>query len=168
MDGITILAYNPDYDFEQGIYAIIFVLIMVYNFRVGFVKVFGSDSEEDGGSYTEEYYKPSLVVADVRKRNKEPFNKGDWDEICRMAIDNAKEGDHRARDWVMKNVVVSNSAKDSNSFDPTPKSVLNDAVETLRSMGHTKKDAVDLVKAATKLRKYDSVESLVRDVYKKG
>ena len=166
MVGISIFAYNPDYDFEQGIYAIIFVLIIFYNFRVGFVKVFGPDSEEDKKTYTE----PSLVVSDVRvtRKNREPFNKDDWDEICRMAIENAKEGDHRAREWVMKNVVTGSDTKDNVSFNRTPKSVMHDAVETLRSMGHTKKEAVDLVKAVTKSRIYDDVETLVKDVYRKG
>ena len=85
-----------------------------------------------------------------------------------MAIENAKEGDHRAREWVMKNVVTGSDTKDNVSFNRPPKAVMHDAVETLRSMGHTKKEAVELVKAVTKSRIYDDVETLVKDVYRKG
>ena len=168
-----VLGYSPNYDWEQGIYAIIFVAIMSYHFRAGLVEIFASDKDE------EESYIPcppilAVDTVEVTKKSKEPFGEDDWDEICRTAIESAKEGDHRARDWVMKNVVVSASSsasrdtKDSVVLDPTPKSVVDDAVATLRSMGHTKKDAVGRVNAAIKLKKYDNVETLIKDLYKKG
>ena len=173
-----VLGYSPNYDWEQGIYAIIFVAIMSYYFREGLVTIFASDKDEE-----ESYIPCSPILAvdtvEVTKKSKEPFGEDDWDEICRTAIESAKEGDHRARDWVMKNVVVSagsassassasRDTKDSVALDPTPKSVVDEAVAFLRSMGHTKKDAVGRVNAAIKLKKYDNVEILIKDLYKKG
>ena len=43
---MTMLAYTPNFNGEQAIYGIIFVLIIAYNFRVGFLKVFVDDDED--------------------------------------------------------------------------------------------------------------------------
>jgi hypothetical protein len=169
---MTILGYSPNYDWDQGIYAIIFIAIMSYNLRVGFIKLF-SDEEED--NYDKAYVPcaPRAIIDTVKvtKKSKEPFGKDDWDEICRMAIESAKEGDHRARDWVMKNVVVGTSAsggtKGRASFDSTPKSLINDAVEFLRGLGHSKAEASRMVNAVARSKKYDNVEDLIKDLYKK-
>ena len=105
------------------------------------------------------------TVAPVRKKSRKPFSEDDWDEICRMAIDDAKGGDHRAREWVVKHVLKKEEVKDKIS---TPKTVVEDAVETLRSMGHSKAEATRMVNQAVKSKKYHSVESLLKDIYKKG
>ena len=177
---MTILAYAPNFDTEQAMYAIIFVAIIAYNFRVGFLKVF-VDYDEDVVSYAAPTPAPVVTtVASVRKKSKEPLSDDDWDEICRAAVEEAKEGDHRARDWVVKNVgrfggatagsrrPAAATTKNTTPKYTTPKSVIDDAVATLRSIGHTKKDATDQVNAAIKLKKYDNVESLIKDLYKKG
>ena len=172
---MTILAYTPDFNGEQAIYGIIFVLIIAYNFRVGFLKVF-VDDDEDAVSYATSApavapaaapATPVVVktVAPVRKKSRKPFSEDDWDEICRMAIDDAKGGDHRAREWVVKHVLKKEEVKDKIS---TPKTVIEDAVETLRSMGHSKAEATRMVNQAVKSKKYHSVESLLKDIYKKG
>ena len=82
-----------------------------------------------------------------------------------MAIDDAKGGDHRAREWVVKHVLKKEEVKDKIS---TPKTVVEDAVETLRSMGHSKAEATRMGNQAVKSKKYHSVESLLKDIYKKG
>ena len=169
------LAYTPDFNGEQAIYGIIFVLIIAYNFRVGFLKVF-VDDDEDAVSYATSApavapaaapATPVVVktVAPVRKKSRKPFSEDDWDEICRMAIDDAKGGDHRAREWVVKHVLKKEEVKDKIS---TPKTVVEDAVETLRSMGHSKAEATRMVNEAVKSKKYHDVESLLKDLYKKG
>ena len=179
---MTIFAYAPNFDTEQAMYAIIFVAIMSYNLRIGFLKMFVDDEDDEN-------YAPASVVttvasvpvvttvASVDRKSRKSFNKDDWDEICRTAIEKAKEGDHRARDWVVKNVgnfgnvfaaTTSSSPADTTPKHTTSKSVIDDAVAFLRSMGHAKKDAVDRVNAAIKLKKYDNVEILIKDLYKKG
>ena len=162
------LAYTPDFNGEQAIYGIIFVLIIAYNFRVGFLKVF-VDDDEDAVSYATSAPAAAPVVvktvAPVRKKSRKPFSEDDWDEICRMAIDDAKGGDHRAREWVVKHVLKKEEVKDKIS---TPKTVVEDAVETLRSMGHSKAEATRMVNEAVKSKKYHDVESLLKDLYKKG
>ena len=173
---MTIFAYAPNFDTEQAMYAIIFVAIMSYNLRIGFLKMFVDDEDDED----DENYAPAPVVttvASVDRKSRKSFNKDDWDEICRTAIEKAKEGDHRARDWVVKNVgnfgnvfaaTTSSSPADTTPKHTTSKSVIDDAVAFLRSMGHAKKDAVDRVNAAIKLKKYDNVEILIKDLYKKG
>ena len=173
---MTILAYAPNFDTEQAMYAIIFVAIIAYNFRVGFLKVFVEDQDDENYATapvatTVTSVPIATTVASVdRKRSRKPFNKNDWDEICSAAIEDAKKGDYRARDWVAKNVgnFGNVSATHTSPKHITPKSVIDDAVATLRSMGHTKKDATDQVNAAIKLKKYDNVENLIKDLYKKG
>ena len=164
------LAYTPDFNGEQAIYGIIFVLIIAYNFRVGFLKVF-VDDDEDAVSYATSApavapaaATPVVVktVAPVRKKSRKPFSEDDWDEICRMAIDDAKGGDHRAREWVVKHVLKKEEVKDKIS---TPKTVVEDAVETLRSMCHSKAEATRMVNEAVKSKKYHDVESLLKDLY---
>ncbi len=171
---MTMLAYTPNFNGEQAIYGIIFVLIIAYNFRVGFLKVF-VDDDEDAVSYATPTPAATpaaapatpvvKTVATVRKKSRKPFSEDDWDEICRMAIDDAKGGDHRAREWVVKHVLKKEEVKDKIS---TPKTVVEDAVETLRSMGHSKAEATRMVNQAVKSKKYHSVESLLKDIYKKG
>ena len=173
---MTIFAYAPNFDTEQAMYAIIFVAIMSYNLRIGFLKMFVDDEDDED----DENYAPAPVVttvASVDRKSRKSFNKDDWDEICRTAIDEAKEGDHRARDWVVKNVsgfggavatASSSSPTPTTTKDATPKSVIDDAIATLRSMGYTKKDAVGRVNAVIKLKKYDDVGTLIKDLYKKG
>ena len=179
---MTILAYAPNFDGEQAIYAIIFVAIISYNLRLGFLKVFVED--EDYEKYatapvvtTVTSVPVATTVASVDRKSRKPFNKNDWDEICSAAIEDAKKGDHRAREWVVKNVgnfgnvftaTTRNSPADTTPKHTTPKSVIDDAVAFLRSMGHTKKDATDKVNAAIKLKKYDNAETLIKDLYKKG
>ena len=167
------LAYTPDFNGEQAIYGIIFVLIIAYNFRVGFLKVF-VDDDEDAVSYATSApavapaaATPVVVktVAPVRKKSRKPFSEDDWDEICRMAIDDATRGEHRAREWVVKHVLKKEEVKDKIS---TPKTVVEDPVETLRSMGHSKDEATRMVNEAVKSKKYHDVESLLKDLYKKG
>ena len=163
------LAYTADFNGEQAIYGIIFVLIIAYNFRVGFLKVF-VDDDEDAVSYATPAPAPAApvvvkTVASVGKKSRKPFSEDDWDEICRMAFDDAKGGDHRAREWVVKHVLKKEEVKDKIS---TPKTVVEDAVETLRSMGHSKAEATRMVNQAVKSKKYHSVESLLKDIYKKG
>jgi len=179
---MTILAYAPNFDTEQAMYAIIFVAIISYNLRVGFLKVFADDDE--GYAYapapvvtTVATVPVATTVVSVDRKSRKSFNKNDWDEICRTAIEKAKEGDHRARDWVVKNVgnfgnvfaaTTSSSPAHTTPKHTTSKSVIDDAVTFLRSMGHTKKDATDQVNAVIKLKKYDNVEILIKDLYKKG
>ena len=113
-----------------------------------------------------------------------PMTEGDWNTICRAAIEEAKAGNASARTWVTKNV-VGNSSKPSKpkpkpkpkpklktkpkpqSYNGTPADIANDAVSVLRNAGHTKTEAIKKVKACLKEKTYNKVEDLISDAFTK-
>jgi len=98
---------------------------------------------------------------------------GDWDAICQTAIEQAKKGDHRARDWVVKHMCNSETPTEpvacSSGTSPVTnnqdKTVVEDAVNTLHSAGYNKSQARKIVNELIKDRTYDNVEDLIRDVF---
>ena len=93
----------------------------------------------------------------------------DWNVICRTAIEKAKAGDSNARNWVTKNVIEnpSNSEKPTPNSSGTSQQVIKDAVDILRKSGHTKADAVKIVRERVKAKTYTDVVALVADAFAK-
>ena len=97
----------------------------------------------------------------------------DWDAICQMAIEQAKNGDHRARDWVVKHMCSDGASTDINtSSSKTPpvknnqdKIVVEEAISTLHNAGYNKAEAKKIIRELVKGRTYDSVEELIKDVF---
>jgi hypothetical protein len=97
----------------------------------------------------------------------------DWDAICQMAIEQAKRGDHRARDWVVKHMCSDGASPDMNiSSSETPtvknnqdKTVVEEAISTLHNAGYNKAEAKKIISELVKKRAYDSVEELIKDVF---
>ena len=97
----------------------------------------------------------------------------DWDAICQMAIEQAKNGDHRARDWVVKHMCSDGASTDINtSSSKTPpvknnqdKIVVEEAISTLHNAGYNKAEAKKIISELVKERTYDSVEELIKDVF---
>jgi hypothetical protein len=97
----------------------------------------------------------------------------DWDTICQMAIQQAKNGDHRARDWVVKHMCSDGASTDINtsSSETSPvknnqdKIVVEEAISTLHNAGYNKAEAKKIISELVKGRTYDSVEELIKDVF---
>lgn len=97
----------------------------------------------------------------------------DWDTICQTAIEQAKMGDHRARDWVVKHMCNSETSTEpvacSSGTSPVAnsqdKTVVEDAVNTLHNAGYNKSQARKIVNELIKDRTYDNAEDLIRDVF---
>tara|TARA_R110000851_G_scaffold31289_3_gene84748 strand:+ start:745 stop:1245 length:501 start_codon:yes stop_codon:yes gene_type:complete len=97
----------------------------------------------------------------------------DWDTICQTAIEQAKMGDHRARDWVVKHMCNSETPTEpvacSSGTSPVAnsqdKTVVEDAVSTLHNAGYNKSQARKIVNELIKDRTYDNAEDLIRDVF---
>ena len=95
------------------------------------------------------------------------FCEDDWDEICRSAVKGAKEGNHRDRQWVMDNVLGSPEVKEDDEKPKTSKTVIDEVIATLRSMGHKASEAKKLVMDLASKKVYHSAEELLVDVYKR-
>ena len=83
-----------------------------------------------------------------------PMTKNDWNVICRTAVENAKSGDSRARDWVMKNIISEH--KNESPF-------AKDAIDYLVSLGFKKKEAESKVIHLTSIKTYNNLEDLIKD-----
>ena len=91
----------------------------------------------------------------------------DWDDICQAAIYQAKNGDHRAREWLVKHVynsenTVGNSDHSKNVIEQDRK-IVKEAILALRSLGFKAKECKLLLSDLVKTKKFDKVEDLVRD-----
>lgn len=140
----------------QGFLACFYVCLSVLCFWYGWYKVVRAGrepchtSEDDpkGGIY---------------------FCEDDWDEICRSAIEGAKEGNHRDRQWVMDNVLGNSEVKEDGEKPKakTGKTIINEVIATLRSMGHKAGEAKKLVMDLAHKKVYHNAEDLLVDVYKR-
>ena len=89
----------------------------------------------------------------------------DWEAICMMAVEQAKRGDHRAREWVVKHM---RDNADGVSADPDQdKEIVKDAITALRSVGYKDAEAKKVINSLLKERSYDSVEELIKDALAK-
>ena len=113
-----------------------------------------------------EYPEEEIVIEEANQTD-------DWDAICQMAIEQAKNGDHRARDWVVKHMCSDGASPDMNisSSETSPvknnqdKIVVEEAISTLHSAGYNKAEAKKIISELVKGRTYDSVEELIKDVF---
>ena len=89
----------------------------------------------------------------------------DWDVICRMAVEQAKRGDHRAREWVLKNMM--DNQEDMFDQPDQDKEIVEDAITALCSVGYKKAEAKKVIESLLQERTYDSVEELTKDALSK-
>lgn len=110
----------------------------------------------------------------------------DWDQICYAAIKKAKNGDSGARTWVTKHVYkkhevpkpprvdkpprVYESPKEAKKETPslTSAKVVEDAVMFLCCLGEKKRKVDPIVKDLSTKKKYEKVEDIVKDFYKRS
>ena len=107
------------------------------------------------------------IVVYEDEREDDPITDNDWNIICRQAIEKAKSGDGKARDWVMKNIMQSRLEEQEAASFLTGSQVVEDAIATLVSMGHQQADAKQLVTDLARDKEYVKVEDLLQDIYRK-
>ena len=116
----------------------------------------------------------------------------DWDQICYAAIKKAKNGDSGARTWVTKHVYKKQEASKPLRVDKSPRvdkppradkppketkketppltsaRVVEDAVMFLCCLGEKKRKVDPIIKDLSTKKKYEKVEDLVKDFYKRS
>jgi Holliday junction resolvasome RuvABC DNA-binding subunit len=93
--------------------------------------------------------------------------KSDWEVICATAIEQAKTGDHRAREWLIKNgVSLGGSNATTTKQDPQ---IVNDAIDALKTVGYKAGEARKIIDSLIKDREYDDLQELIKEALtKKG
>jgi len=107
------------------------------------------------------------IIVYEDQREDDPINDDDWNIICRQAIEKAKSGDGKARDWVMKNIMQSRLEEQETAAFLTGSQVVEDAIATLVSMGHQQSEAKQLVTDLARDKEYVKVEDLLQDIYRR-
>ena len=97
------------------------------------------------------------------KPKKKTFDENDWNEICEAAVEKAKTGDARSRDWVLEHIFNKSDQNDTK----TSKEIIEDCTWALINYGHKKADAIKLVNEKAAGAEYSSVEELLKDILKK-
>ena len=142
----------------DGFLGFVYVMIAIIGFWYGVCQGFRSMKE------------PLYITLTEEEKDHTPFCNDDWDTICRSAIEGAKDGNHRDRQWVMENVISTHEVDKEEPEDEKPKTseqVINDTIATLRSMGHKAAEAKKLVMNLASKKVYHSAEELLVDVYKR-
>jgi len=104
---------------------------------------------------------------EVEPEKDEVLSESDWDIICAQAVEQAKQGDASARNWVTKNILEKESEKLVADELKTDVTIVSETVEALVSLGWKKGDATKEVKEAACAKEYKSVEELLVFIHKK-
>ena len=104
---------------------------------------------------------------EVKPEKDEVLSESDWDIICAQAVEQAKQGNASARNWVTKNIIEKECEKLVAEELKTDATIVSEAIEGLVSLGWKKRDATKTVKEAACAKEYKSVEDLLVFVHKK-
>ena len=104
---------------------------------------------------------------EVEPKKDEVLSESDWDIICAQAVEQAKQGNASARNWVTKNIIEKECEKLVAEELKTDATIVSEAIEGLVSLGWKKKDATKTVKEAACAKEYKSVEDLLVFAHKK-
>ena len=94
----------------------------------------------------------------------------EWDAICQMAIEQAKRGDHRARDWVVKHMCSDGASTNintpvDNNQDETEKTspkIIEEAIGAICNLGFKKTEAKKVVNRVCNDRVFTDAEELIK------
>ena len=106
---------------------------------------------------------PSQDAIDTEE-DSAPMTGEDWNVICRTAIEKAKNGDGKARDWITKHM---SSEEDSSTAGSTTvvSPLKEDAISVLVNLGIKKKEAIIRVSQALDKRSYPDLDSLIKAAF---
>ncbi len=157
------IGFNP----PDGIEYLMFVAFFFFIFFCGLLKE--SDLPYRFFGTTRSEVHPSKETVTLQVIDDE--GKSDWEVICATAIEQAKTGDHRAREWLIKNgVSLGGSLGGSNATttkqDPQ---IVNDAIDALKTVGYKAREARKIIDSLVKDREYDDLQELIKEALtKKG
>ena len=155
-------------DFMEFVWAFIFISATVFGFFVAVLKEgcipVKRTSPDIPNPHTTHYEKPKKSDEIKPKPKPKTFDENDWQEICEAAVEKAKTGDARSRDWVLENIFNKSEQGDTK----TSKEIVEDCTWALINYGYKKADAIKLVNEKVADAEYTSVEELLKDIFKKG
>ena len=100
MNYLIAIGYEPDTGLTYYAMATALCLIFIYGFFSGYgFPSFGFKKKENH---------EGVAMEEVEQLE-------DWDTICQTAIEQAKMGDHRARDWVVKQMCSDGASTNMNT-----------------------------------------------------
>jgi len=133
----------------------LFLVLMMYGFGKGFSDVRnGPEIESPPWPYE---------IEDAEFEEEEKV--GDWDAICRKAMEQARDGNSSARAWVTKHIYEADKKEETTTA--TPKEIIDEGIMALRSLGLNKVEAERKAADLGSIKCYDSVEELISDAFKK-
>jgi len=97
-----------------------------------------------------------VIVEQDTEPDSTPMTEEDWNVICRTAIEKAKNGDGKARDWITKNM----SSEEGSSLESSP--LKANAISALVNLGIKKKEATIRVSEALTRHSYSDLEDLIK------
>jgi len=141
------------WDFYDFFIAMVWIFILVGSFN----KMFEGwkKEEKELEDYLNSPEPQQITDTTVYYEDDSPMTKNDWDVICRTAVEKAKSGDSRARDWVMKNIVTKEQISKSPFSD--------DAIIALVKLGFKKPNATNIVSDLVSNNTYSSADDLIKD-----
>ena len=153
------IGFNP----PDGIEYLMFVAFFFFIFFCGLLKE--SDLPYRFFGTTRSEVHPSEETVSLQVIDDE--GKSDWEAICATAIAQAKTGDHRAREWLMKNG-VSLGVNNATTTKQDPQ-IVTDAIDALKTIGYKAGDARKIIDSLIKDREYDNAQELITEALtKKG
>lgn len=153
------IGFNP----PDGIEYLMFVAFFFFIFFCGLLKE--SDLPYRFFGTTRSEVHPSEETVSLQVIDDE--GKSDWEAICATAIAQAKTGDHRAREWLMKNG-VSLGVNNTTATKQDPQ-IVTDAIDALKTIGYKAGDARKIIDSLIKDREYDNAQELITEALtKKG
>jgi hypothetical protein len=111
----------------------------------------------------EEYSEEEIVIGEGKQTE-------DWDAICQMAIEQAKRGDHRARDWVVKHMcsdgtplVENNQGRtEAEEIEKTSPKIIEEAIGGICNLGFNKAEAKKVVNRVCNSSVFTNAEELIK------
>ena len=162
------IGYEPENDFGYYAMATAICIFFLYGYfsEVGFP--FSSKKKEErfdlpfSFSQVESPEEEIVIVEDKQTE--------DWDAICQMAIEQAKNGDHRARDWVVKHMCSDGASTNmntpvDNNQDETEKTspkIIEEAIGAICNLGFKKTEAKKVVNRVCNNRVFTDAEELIK------
>ena len=102
-----------------------------------------------------------VIVEQDTESDSTPMTEEDWNVICRTAIEKAKNGDGKARDWITKHMSSEEgSSLENPSVEVSP--LKANAISALVNLGINKKEATIRVSEALTRHSYSDLEDLIK------
>ena len=136
---------------SEVLIAIVFILVAAGTICEVHTKMIEQKEAENMYWYGDNSSQETVVEQDST-----PMTEEDWNVICRTAIEKAKNGDGKARDWITKHM----SSEEGSSLESSP--LKANAISALVNLGIKNKEATIRVSEALTRHSYSELEDLIR------